>query len=332
MSKQNLILTGLLFAQVLIILGMRLGGEEQTLSKPMVVLEAFDAAKVTKIQILGAPKDGDGPDQSSVSLSKSGADWGIATADGYPADQQKVKDFLEKLGKMKSRSVVVTSSKYHEKLEVAPSKYQRKVTVTQDGKDTTFFVGTSPSFKNMHIRVDGADDVLLVPEISTGDFSDRAWGWVDRTYVKHEKKDVWAVKIQNQKGQIDLERNPQDDSWIAAGLAGAPKKTTLDDLVRKASQINLEEPVGKALKPEYELGKLATVTLVTGTSTVAGVPPPTTETTTIQVGKKLESENRYYVKSSNNDYVIKAASWAIDPLVEKTKADLVDEKKEDGKK
>lgn len=332
MSKQNLILTGLLLGQVLLILGMRLGGGEETLSKPVTVLEGYDADKVTKIEILGAPKDGDGPDQSSITLSKSGATWGVATADDFPADQQKVKDFLATLGKMKSRSTVVTSSKYHEKLEVAPDKYQRKVTITQDGKEKTFYVGTSPSFKNLHIRVDGQDDVLLVNEVSTGDFSDRAWGWVDRKYVKHDKKNVWAVKIENQKGKIELEKNPQDDTWIAAGLEGAPKKTTVDDLVRKASQINLEEPVGKQVKPEYELGKLATVTLVTGTSTVAGAAPPSTETTTIQIGKKLESENRYYVKSSKNDYVIKAASWAIEPLVQKTKADLVDEKKDSEKK
>jgi hypothetical protein len=332
MNKQNLMLAALLGAQILLIMGMRLGGDDHVISKSVAFLEGYDPDKVTKIQIHGAPKEKDGPPPESITLEKSGSTWGIATADSFPADQTKVKEFLEKLKKMNYRNKVVTSAKYHEKLEVAEDKYQRKVTITQDGKDRTFYVGTSPSFKSLHVRLDGSDDVLLANEVSTSDFSERAWGWVDRAYVKHDAKDVWAVKIQNEKGTIELEKNPQDSTWIAPGVTGALKKSTVDDLVRKAGQINLEEPVGKEAKPEYELGKLATVTLVTGTSTIAGVPPPKTETTTIQIGKKLEKENRYYVKSSSSDYVVEVASWAIDPLVQKTKADLREEEKKDAPK
>jgi hypothetical protein len=299
------------------------------ISKSVAFLEGYDADKVTKIQIHGAPKEKDGPPPETITLEKNGASWGIAGADGFPADQTKVKEFLEKLKKMNYRNKVVTSSKYHDKLEVSEAKYQRKVVITQDGKDRTFFVGTSPSFKSLHVRLDQSDDVLLANEVSTSDFAERAWGWVDRAYVKHEMKDVWAVSIKNEKDSFTLEKNPQDSTWLAPGVTGNVKKTTVEDLVRKASQMNLEEPVGKQEKPEYELGKLGTISLVTGTSTIAGVPPQKTETTTILIGKKLEKENRYYVKASSSEYVVEVASWAVDPLVQKTKADLIEEEKKD---
>src|SRR5687768_8030382 len=160
MSKQNLMLVALLGVQLLIIMGMRFGGDDHAITKSVAFLEGYDADKVTKIQILGAPKEKDGPEPESIALEKSGSTWGVATADGFPADQTKVKEFLEKLKKMNYRNKVVTSSKYHDKLEVSADKYQRKVIITQDGKDQTFFVGTSPSFKSLHVRLDGSDNVL----------------------------------------------------------------------------------------------------------------------------------------------------------------------------
>ncbi len=332
MNKTNTILAGALVLQALIIMGMRLGGDQHVVAQSVALLDNYDADKVTKIHIDGATKEKDGPPPESVTLEKNGSTWGISTADNFPADQEKVSEFLKKLAKMNYRNRVVTSSKYHDKLEVAADKYQRKVTITQDGKDRVFYVGTSPSFKALHVRLDGSDDVLLANEVSSSDFSERAWGWVDRAYVKHDAKDVWALTITNEKGDIQIEKNPQDSSWLAAGITGPLKKTVVDDLVRKAGQMNLEEPIGKAVKPEYELGKLATITLVTGTSTIAGAPPPKTDTTTIQIGKKLEKENRYYVKASTSDYVVEVAGWAIDPLVQKTKADLVEPPKKDDEK
>ncbi|CAN0587228.1 unnamed protein product, partial [Laminaria digitata] len=87
--------------------------------------------------------------------------------------------------------------------------------------------------------------------------------------------------------------------------------------------INIEAPVGKTEAPEYGLASpLATVTLTTGTSTIAGTPPPSTSEVVVKVGKKLEADNQYYLKASNNPYVVKVAAWAVTPLLEKGKEDL----------
>ncbi|MBK8014465.1 MAG: DUF4340 domain-containing protein [Deltaproteobacteria bacterium] len=324
MNKTNRLLIFLLIAQALIITGMRFGDDRRMTVQSVEIFDPFDPAKVTRIKISGAPpeKESD-PPQNQVELAKDGATWGIATADNYPANKTKVEEFLTTLAKLRSRNTVLTKSTFHKKLEVAADKYQRSITITHDGKPLTFFVGSSPSFKTVHLRLDGHDDVYLVSDFSASDAADRAWGWVDRTYIQYPKTDVWSLRIENEKGTVALEKNPANGDWISASTADPLDTTLVNNLVSKASTINLETPIGKSLKPEYGFDKpLATVTLVTGTSTIAGTPPPSTETTTVQIGAKLEKENQYYVKSSRSDYVVTVAGWGIDPLVQKGPADL----------
>lgn len=327
MNGLNKILSGLLLLQVVVLLGMRVGSEDSLRVRSLTVLEGYDAAEVEQIAIWGAPKEGSGPSQESVVLEKTNGKWTIGGTDGYPADEAKVEELLETLGTLRSRTVVVESDVYHDKLEVSPEKYQRKVTVTQGGKPTTFFVGSSPSFKNVHVRLDGSDQVLLVNEFGASQLGSRAWHWVDRKYQDIPEDQVWAVKIDNAKGTVQLEKDPASKSWAALGITEDLVKSTVDDLVRKARTINMESPVGKTVAPEHGLDSpLATVTLTTGTSTVAGAPPPTTETVTVRIGKKDEAKNQYFVKSSKSDYVVRVAGWAVSPLVEKGREDLVEKK------
>ncbi|MCA9553866.1 MAG: DUF4340 domain-containing protein [Myxococcales bacterium] len=325
MTNLNKILAGLMVAQLALVVGVELRNTDQAMTmKTVTVLEGLDPAQVDKLAIWGPPKRGDGPTQESVVLAKVNGAWTIDGADGFPADDAKVKDLLDRLKELTSRTVVLEGSKYHDKLEVSPEKFQRKVVITAGGKDRTLYVGTSPSFKNTHVRLDGSDQVLLVNEFGPNDLGSRAWHWVDRKFLDIPADDVWAIQIQNAQGSLQLEKDPATKAWAVLGLTEPLNTATVEDLVRKARTLNLETPAGKTSKPEYGLdAPLATVTLTTGTSTVAGAPPPTTEKVVVQVGKKLDAENQYFVKTSKSDYVVRVAAWGLDPLVTKGMKDLI---------
>lgn len=326
MNKTNQILAVLFLVQVLLLMGMRLtGGDEAVNNAPVKVFETLEASKITKVEIKGELKDDpNGPPQTSVTLTKEGATWGIGSADNFPADQDKVTEFLEKLTKLKSRGAVLTRAVNHKKVEVADDRYQRKITLVHDGKEETFFLGSSPSFKTVHLRKAGGDDVVQVTDLTAWEAGARAWDWVDRTYLKIPEKDVYGVRIQNKSGTIELSRSAEGE-WIAQGVTGALKKSAVDDLVRKASTMNLEEPVGKTEKPEQGFdAPLATVTLTTGTSSISGKMPDAMRTEVIKVGAKMDKEARYLVKASSSSYVVQVAAWAIEPLVTKTNKDLLD--------
>ena len=326
MSTLNKILLALLAVQVVGLVASQFTGTASARrTAPARLFATLEADKVSKIEILGEPKDEDSdPDQESMILEKINGKWGVASADHYPVNAEKVKELTEKLEKLRSRTTVLTGSKYHEKLEVSPEKYQRKVTVSAGGETSTFYVGSSPSFKNTHVRVDGSDDVYLVNEFGTSDLGTRAWSWVDRKYHDIPADDVWAVAVKNSKGSFVLEKDPTSSTWAAVGTTQELDKSTVDDIVRKARSMSLEQPVSKGEQPEHGLSSpQATVMLTTGTSTIAGAPPKETRTVTVKIGKKLEKPAQYFVKSSDSPYVVRVSEWTVKPLIEKRRGDLI---------
>ncbi len=332
MSRLNQILLVLLGVQIVGLAVGRATTSESPAQKTVVLFAGLDADKVTNVEIVGpAPSEKDDPPQNKVTLAKKDGKWGVSDADDYPVDKTKVDELLKALAKLRTRNRVLESSTYHAKLEVAADKFQRKLTVTAGDDTSVTYFGSAPRFKNVHVRKDGEDAVYLLNDFGTGELGDRAWNWVDREYIKYPADDVWQVKIKNAKGEIQLDKDPVSKQWAMLGTDKPLDTTVVSDLVRKASNVNLETPVGTSVKPEFGLSDAAaTVTLVTGTSTVAGAPPPSTETVTWSIGKKVETDNQHYVKAEANAYVVKVAQWGIKPLIEKAAADLI--KKEEEKK
>lgn len=329
MSKLNRTLGIALVAQMALLVGVSFAKDEPRMTAPTKVFPDFTPDKVTEIEVSGDSASGGatGPAFKSVKLTKSGTSWGIASADGYPVDATKVTTLLENVAKLMSSGEVVTKESYHKKLEVAEDDYQRKVTMTHDGKTVAFFLGSSPGFKRVHIRKVGDNDVRLVGGLSAWDVGYRASDWVDRAYVKVPEADVWGVTVENAGGRFQLERSPMGD-WAVLGARPdqVVKKTAVDELVRKVASINLEEPIGKAEKPEHGLDRpLSTITLVTGTSTVAGAPPPTTTSRTVRIGAKAGDANAYYVRASTSDFVVTAPGWSVESLNTKAVKDLFEE-------
>lgn len=325
-SKLNRVLGVALIAQVLLLVGVSFAKDEPKMAPPSKVYPDFSADKVTAIEIAGDAATGaaTGPAFKSVKLVKNGTTWGVASADGYPVDAAKVTTLLDNVAQLKSSGEVVSKESYYKKLEVADDKYQRKVTLTHDGQPLSFFLGSSPGFKRVHIRKAGDKDVKLVEGLSVWDVGFKAADWVDRAYVKVPESEVWGVTVENAKGRFQLERAPSGE-WAVLGARPdqVVKKTAVDELVRKAGGINLEEPIGKTAKPEYGLDAAqATITLVTGTSTIPGTLPPSTTTRTVRIGAKAPEGNAYYVRASTSDYVVTAPGWAVEALNTKAVGEL----------
>ena len=333
MSRLNQILIGLFATQLVLLAMTRAFSGGRTEQTTVDFFPGLDKDKVTKLEILGAlPQKDDDPPQNKVVIAKVDGKWGIENADNYPVDTTKVDELVGSLAKLRTRNRVLDSSVYHDKLEVAPDKYQRKLTVTSGGESTVLYVGSSPRFKNVHVRLDGEDPVYLVNDFGTTQLGDRAWNWVDREYLNVPEDQVWQVKVKNSKGEVQLDRDPTSKEWAVLGLNQPLDQTVVNDFVRKARSVNLEAPVGKKVEASYGLGASATmVTLTTGTSTVAGLPPPTTESMTWQIGSKIDAADQYYVKSAKSPYVVKVSGFGLKPLIEKATPDFA-KKEEEPKK
>ncbi|MGF1511754.1 MAG: DUF4340 domain-containing protein [Myxococcota bacterium] len=325
MNRLNQALLGLLGLQVVVLLGLTFAQEDQLSVQSRSLFPELEPEQVNRVEIQGPSGDA----EESVRLVRKGTDWVLEDADAYPAKGSEVDSFLDKVADLMSRTTVLNSPRYHEKLEVSADKYERKVALHTGAGTTTFYLGTSPSFKNTHLRIEGEDEVVLVNGFGTSDAGNRAWNWVDRTYVDIPKDQVWAVELTNENGNIKLERDPVSNQWALLGSTEKIKSTEVDTLVNKARSVNLETPVGTTVKPSFGLEEpTAVVKLTVGTSTIAGTLPPTTEVKTLSVGAEIENKNRRYVKSSESEYVVQVADYAVDPLLEKTKDDLLADEEE----
>jgi hypothetical protein len=327
MNKLNQILAVALLAQAGIIAAVSLGGKKPGIQPPSKVFADFSPDKVTRLEVVGETGT-ESADKSpkSVTLEKSGTKWGVADAEGYPVDEEKVKKFLESVEKLTARGSVVNKRAYHGKLEVADGQFKRKITVTHDAKPIVFFLGSSPTFKKIHIRKDGSDDVMLVEGITAWDVGQSAADWVDRNYFKVPQTDVWAFTVKRPAGELRFEKDAAANDWAMIGMEPGKKlkKTEVESLVRNISSVTLDKPIGKTVKPDFGFdAPQAIVTMVTGTSTISGTPPKTTTTKELRIGKKLEGGG-YYLKSSDSEYVVEAPSYGIDPLVTKQAKDLVE--------
>lgn len=318
MNTLNKTLLGILALQVVIFVAVTFSKEEPLKVRTQVLLPGREASAVDQITISGPA----GAASESVTLARAEEGWQVASADGYPAKGEDVDELLETLQKLKSRTQVLDSSRYHDKLEVTDEAHQRKVTLRSKDAETTFFLGTAPSFKSTHFRLADADEVYLAP-LASSDFGNRAWSWVERLYVDVPRKDIWSMSLVNESGRVQLTRDPETDAWSSPSSAGPLAVTTVNTLLDKARSLRLEEPVGRTLEPSFGFdAPLATVELTVGTSTSAGLPPPQTTTKTLLVGAKVDGKARHYVKSSDSAYVVEVQETAVKPLLEKTAEDL----------
>jgi hypothetical protein len=343
MTKLNRYLSIVLMVQLVILLISHVARNPSETAKPHKLFEGLDVQKVNWLRVEEGRDETDAKKkQNIVELAKEDGKWVLKSGGDYPAKKDKITEFLGKLPGLVAGQPVSTEKGHHRKLEVADDKYQRKVAVKlEDGKSYRFVLGSSPAIKSVHLRLEGKEEVYLVKDLTSWDASATATDWVESDYFKVKRDNVVALTLINKNGEIKLTKGA-DGKWALEGMEeGATlKQTEVDSLLSSASSVALQQPVGREVQPSFELGQEKASARLTveveekpekPKQPPASMPvtPPARVTHTLTVGAK--QGDSYYVKSGASPYVVKAASWAAEPLVNKKPTDLwekKDEKKE----
>jgi hypothetical protein len=324
MSRTNRILSVLLLIQVGVAVAMALTRDTGGIARSELVFPDLTTSQVSRIEIHGAKGGSTAGEATQAVLEKDGATWRVSGS-GYPADAKKVDEFLGQLTKLRARGPVVTSAKHHRTLEVADEVHERRVTLTSGDKPLGFYLGKAAGPQATHLRKDGDSQVLRVEGIDVWSVGDRPAQWIDPSYVKVDSSELWSVTVEGRKGTYRLEKG-ETGEWRLADLGKNEEmdKATADDLVRTASTLNLDEPVGRTVAPEHGLQAPAVkVTLATGKPGEGGKRPAQTKDISFAVGSRIEPSARYYVKSSESEFVVQASEYAVKSLLEKGRRDLV---------
>lgn len=150
-SKSLTIMGGLLALQVgLAALLFVSSGPDTAPAEPLLTLEAD---QVQSLKLASS--------EATIQLNRSGEGWQLEG--GLPADSGRVTSLLESLTGLKTGWPVADTEAARERMEVADTKFRTQVTLAEaDGASSVVYLGTTPSFRQTHIRRAGEDEVYAL--------------------------------------------------------------------------------------------------------------------------------------------------------------------------
>lgn len=224
---------GLLLAlQIILLVVVHISGKEAMTVAPETPLLAFKADAVSGLVIT----DGD---NKELRLVKGDQGWVLPETFNAPASATQVTALVEKLAGLKQGLPVATSDSALKRFKVADDLFQRRVRVLEGDKVVAdLYVGTSPGFRQIHVRKAGSGEVLTAA-LSTFELETSADQWLDKA--------MFAVKEEEIEGVVfpafTLKKNDQE--WQLENLADGEKTDAkaAGELVAKVSGLTVQSVV-----------------------------------------------------------------------------------------
>ncbi len=310
MNKLNRILAGVLAVQ-LVVLAVVLWPRRRTESGGKPLIER--TAEVTRITI----RDATG---SEVVLSKTGDQWVLPAADDYPTQADQVSKFLGQMEKIDQGRLVTKTADSHKRIKVAANSFERLITLEwADGTQHRLYLGTSPSYGAVHVRLDDQPEVYLTSTLSSADASATAASWVDTQYLTIPQEQIVALNLENGNGRFELIKT-EAGTWTMNGLQVGEmvNENNVTSLLGRVASIRMIAPLGKQARPEYQLDPAAALVEVI-TRDATGI----SKTYRLRVGAKNEADSTYVIISSESPYYVRVAEYVAQLFVSRTREELI---------
>lgn len=304
LSPAVLALVAFLALQLLAALILGLGGNGMEPAGTQGPLLAFDPDRVTGIRI-------DAPEMEQVLVTKTGTGWAIPALGDLPAAGSRVSDLLTKLGGLEKGLPVATSEEALERFRVGDDIFERRLTLErEDLAPTVLYLGDSPGFRRLFVRVQG-DNAVYEARLGLFDAPEKADAWSDRTLLHLETATIQRLTL----GGLSLDR--VDGGWRLVDLAEGEQQdaVAVGDLARTLTTIDFvgvltpkDQPTISQVVPPIEIG----ATLESG------------ETVSYRVSKLGESDD-YLLEVSNRPQRFKIAAYSAEALTNIERGGLLQE-------
>lgn len=303
MIKQKLIpvLTGLLAVQILLAVGLSLGGDDYRSAPDDEPLLAVDTQSVDTVRIDG--------DEQSIVLARGDDGWVIQSID-FPAEADRVNDLLDTLAGLNKGWPVATTEGAAERFKVAEDDYKRKVTLLKgDEALGELYIGSSPGLRKVHARAAGDNSVHSI-EFNLADAGVKADAWIDKGILQREAEGIARVELSN---GITLER--REGNVVVAGLGENEQTDTAEagKLLNSVAGIRIRKVLGKEADPGWSLDEPAhTIALTPGEG----------ETVRYTFGERADADS-YVLKSSGNAHYFEVTGPTVDNIFNTERDKLV---------
>ncbi|MEM7402817.1 MAG: DUF4340 domain-containing protein [Myxococcota bacterium] len=190
--------------------------------------------------------------QKSIKITKKEDSWVLPDFYDFPAQQERVKQLLQNLSQLKKGWPVGTTAVAAKQLKTAQEDFEKQIVLLQDGKVVhTIYIGSSPSFKKVHMRVDDSNDTYVLP-FETYRVSTYETSWRDGDLLKRPKEEISEIRL----GKLKLVKN-DDDVWQLSDLKESEEMVTdaVDRVVSAIANLRFSDVLGDQNKKEYQQQK-----------------------------------------------------------------------------
>jgi hypothetical protein len=270
-----------------------------------------------------------------VSLKRSDMNWVLTSSSNYPADQSRVDTFLKKWSSLPLKLPIATRPAHHRKLRVSDQFYDRKFTLTYEGKKYTWYIGNGKR-GSIHIRVATQAQVYQIKGLSTwGDLSVDQTRYLKSSYLKVAHP--VAITVEGPKRRkINLKKSA--DLWEVEGLDSAKVEMgNVKSFVNSAQEVMLTKVIRKAKVGEFKANPNSTKVTVKGELKAEIQDNVATKETTKSktlTAKNFEKKTFYllameddifHVQAEDNPFIIAVMSHKVKVLRDQKIEDFMNE-------
>lgn len=214
MSRINNKLLILLVLQVLLVAWVFWPHSQPGFDEAQTSVTSIDPIAVDRLLISD-------PNKGVVLVRKdNGVDWHIPEYHGLPADGGRIQQILEQLPALSRGYPATTSTSAHDRFEVSSENFQRHVQYFgNEQKLAELYLGTSPGFRKVHLRVSQETPVYSV-EFNSFDAPASAAEWLDTGLLQ-------ITEIDSIEG-LDYRIHKQDQLWLSDYLQAAEPNAARD--------------------------------------------------------------------------------------------------------
>lgn len=245
MKKILLAATVLLIIQVGLVVFTHTSSRMDLSAPPESSLLTLKAAEVTQFTITDVQGE-------QVRLASKEGKWVLPDIGDAPADQAAVENLLAKLEGLRQGFVVASSSEAAKRFKVEEQHFERHLTVFQ-GEDqvTDLYLGTAPSYREVHARRAGSDDIVAVT-LASYELWSTPNQWLDKQMAAIAEENITAITSaelsltrEQTEGQGDDEQPPGwalADGTVADATAANELAHLLGNLSVISAQVNDSTP------------------------------------------------------------------------------------------
>lgn len=253
----------------------------------------------------------------TITLRREGSGW-LVGADKFPGNGEKIERIIKKIAALKQTRLVARSKGSRVRLKVGGELFNRKITLSvKAGNKLTFFLGTAPSSKSVHLRREGDDNIYQVSGLSTWQLGVDNPSWWQTKYIDIKPEDLTALSLKG-KNNIELSRDGKKVWQVAgAGAGQVVNKPRLNGFISTVCALDITSYQAADFKPQGKAA--ATITYKTGAES---------KTLELKIWPPNAKTSDQLIKSSASKFYARLPSYILKEPLGLNSSDLLQNKKQ----